>query len=329
MPMNSTVMSDAVKTMYERRLLMRAVPRFMHGKFATVAKLSKFGSYELRRYESVNAVTTPLVDGNTPAEGSAPTITKVTLAPLWYGSWLGYTDELDLRAYDDTISETSGILGEQAGLSFDTLIRTDLTDGATVDYSGDATGRSGLDTTNDKISFSDFIGALALLEVKNAMPADGSMVPVFLHPYSWAQLMQDTTFVTLFTREGGDAIRTGRMGNILNASVYVSSNARYYDNEGASNVDVYSALFIGRESYGIAGMSNVIPNLSDTGGGAEKSNNTGRSVKPVTIIVKGLGETGHDPLDQRGTIGWKGTFDGAILNSNWIINLEHTTSYSL
>jgi hypothetical protein len=39
---------DAIKTMYERRLLTRAVPRLVHGRWGISARLNKFGSYELR-----------------------------------------------------------------------------------------------------------------------------------------------------------------------------------------------------------------------------------------------------------------------------------------
>jgi hypothetical protein len=45
---NQTSMSDAIKTQYERRLLTRALPRLVHGRFGTDARLNKFGSYELR-----------------------------------------------------------------------------------------------------------------------------------------------------------------------------------------------------------------------------------------------------------------------------------------
>lgn len=147
--------------------------------------------------------------------------------------------------------------------------------------------------------------------------------------YSFAELMQDTTFVTLFTREGGDSIRQGRMGTILRCAIYVSSNARYYDNGGSGSVDVFSMLFIGKESYGVCGMSGLIPNYTAGDSGGEYSNNTGRAVGPVSIIMKGLGETGLDPLNQRGTIGWKATHDDTILNSAWIVDLEHATSYSI
>lgn len=234
---------------------------------------------------------------------------------------------IETQAFDPVISETSGILGESAGLSFDTLMRNTVTAGATKDYAGGATQRSELDTTNDKIDFADFIGAVALLETNNALPADGELFPVVMSPYAFAELMQDATFVALFTQEGGDALRSRKMGTILQCSVYVSSNAPVYTNEGDSSSDPTSVTFFGRESYGVAGMTGMEANLVH-GDGGEHANLTGQPVSPVSIIVKELGETGFDPLNQRGTIGWKATYDDVVLNSSWIVDLECSHSWA-
>ena len=212
-------------------------------------------------------------------------------------------------------------------LSFDTLLRAALVAGATKDYTGIATSRATLAVATDKANFGDFVGALAALEAQSAMPSMGNTYAVITHPLVWAQLMQDATFVALFTREGGESIRSGRMGTILNADLYVTANAASYANAGAANADVYSILYVGAESYAIAGMTNSLPNVSDGGGEMFGTSNTGKTVKPVEIIVKGLGETGLDPLNQRGTIGWKATFDCEILNSAWMIDQETVTMY--
>src|SRR5258705_220064 len=139
---NATTMASAIKTQYERRLLTRALPRLVHGRNGVIARLNKFGSYELRKYGSLSAITSALTEGTTPAEQPAPSLTLTTITPLFYGSWIGGTDIIDMEAFDPIVSETSSILGEQAGLSADTLIRNVLTDGATKDYSGNQTVRT-------------------------------------------------------------------------------------------------------------------------------------------------------------------------------------------
>lgn len=325
--LNQTNFSDAIKTMYEKRLLTRALPRLIHGRWAMPARLNKYGSYELRKYGALSAVTSALTEGTTPAEQAAPSLTLTTITPAFYGAWLGVTDELDMTEFDPIISEASAILGEQAGLSADTLVRNTLTDNATVDYSGDVAARASLDHPQHDVTYADFIKQVAELEAANAMPADGEDFIVIMHPHTWATLMQDPTFVNLFVQEApNSALRSGYVGRILRCKLFVSSNAREYADAGVgSTTDVYSMLFIAREAYGIVGMGSLTPNFNVDGAPETSRNMTGQKVKPVEIIVKALGSAGaDDPLNQRGTIGWKMAFATSVLNSAWIRSLEHT-----
>jgi N4-gp56 family major capsid protein len=323
--LNQTTLSDSIKTFYEQRLLTRAVPRFVHGRWGKMASINKFGSYELRKYSGLSAITSALTEGATPGEQAAPALTLTTITPLFYGSYLRWTDELELTSMDPLITEMSSILGEQAGLSADTLIRNTLTDGATVDYSGTATSRVTVDAPQHYVTYADFIKQYALLQGANALPIEGSDYVVIVHPDTYATLMLDPVFVALFVQETSDSpIRSGYMGRILNCRVYVSSNAREYADGGVGGTtDVYSMLFIGMESHGYMGFANLAPDLMDAGGDGY-SNNTGKQVKPVEIIVKQLGQ-GDDPLNQRATVGWKMALATSVLNSTWIRNLEHAT----
>jgi N4-gp56 family major capsid protein len=322
-------MADAIKTQYERRLLTRALPRLVHGRWSMPARLNKNGSYELRKYGSLAAVTSALGEGATPVEQSAPSLTLTTITPLFYGAWIGHTDELEMTVFDPLISEVSSILGEQAGLSADTLIRDVITAGATKDYSGGAAGRTSLDAPLHNISYTDFVKAVATLEAANAVPADGEFFICIIHPHTWATLMQDPTFVNMWVQENDPAIRSGYLGTILRCRLYISSNSRKYVDGGVgSTTDVYSMLFIARESYGTVGMSGNMPNVVDNAPDTAR-NMTGQQVKPVNIIAKQLGSAGaDDPLDQRATIGWKMSLATSVLNSDWILDLEHTNAFS-
>jgi N4-gp56 family major capsid protein len=118
------------------------------------------------------------------------------------------------------------------------------------------------------------------------------------------------------------------MGRIMNCDIYISSNAYENVDAGAdSTTDVYSALIIGGDSFGVAGVSSLEPKLIDSGG-SEEYTMTGKNV-PAELIVKGTDSGGAENLlNQRGSIGWKVTNDVQILNSNWIINLEHANMFS-
>jgi N4-gp56 family major capsid protein len=322
---NTGTIADSIKTMYEKRLMIRALPRLVHSKWARRATLNKFGAYELRKFGSMSVITSALTEGVTPQEQDMVSITKVTMSPNWYGSWIGYTDKMEMEAFDPVLSEISGVLGEQAGLSADTLVRNALIAGATVDYSGGAAGRSSLDYPAHEISYADLVYQSAALDAENARPAGGSRWPVILHPHSVASLFQDEVFVNMFVQEA-DPIRNGKLGTLLNMDIYISSNAAETADAGdSSTTDVYHALFIGEESYGTIGMAGLEPTIADGGVGFES--NTGKTVKPVTLIVKDLG-SGDDPLNQRGTVAWKMTLNTSILNSAWIRDLEHVNVFS-
>jgi N4-gp56 family major capsid protein len=321
-----TTLANGIKTQYERRLLTRALPRLIHGRWGMQARLNKVGAYELRKYGALSAVTSALTEGTTPSEQSAISLTLVTITPSFYGAWLGYTDELEMTAFDPIISEFSSILGEQAGLSADTLIRNTLTDGATKDYAGDASSRATVGT-NDVITFAEFITQVAALEAANALPVDGDDFIVIMHPNSWAKLMQDATFVAMFQQEASRSdnspIRSGLVGRILRCKVFVSSNSRVYAGAGETSADVYSMLFIAREAYGYVGMAGSFPNLVDNAPESNISGMTGQNVKPVEIILKQLGSAGaDDPLNQRATIGWKMSLGIAMTNASWARDLE-------
>jgi N4-gp56 family major capsid protein len=327
-----TTLANAIKTQYERRLLTRALPRLVHGRWGMQARLNKMGAYELRKYGALSAVTSALTEGTTPSEQSAISLTLVTITPSFYGAWLGHTDELEVTVFDPIISEFSSILGEQAGLSADTLIRNALTDGSTKDYAGASSSSRATVGSADVITYAEFVAQLASLEAANALPVDGDDFIVIMHPNSWAKLMQDATFVAMFqqeaSRDSNSPIRSGLVGRLLRCKIFVSSNSRVYTGAGEGGVDVYSMLFIARESHGFVGMAGTFPNLNvDSGPESNTLGMTGQNVKPVEIIVKQLGSAGaDDPLNQRATIGWKMSLGIAMTNAAWSRDLEQAAA---
>jgi N4-gp56 family major capsid protein len=322
---NRTNFATAIKNVYEKKLLIKAAPRFVHGSQAKVATF-KGGSYELRRYGQLAAITAALpVEGVTPAEHDAPSVSTVTLTPEWYGTWIGHTDQIKAVEYDDVVAESVDALGIQAGLSFDTILRNAMTDGATKLYANYQTQRIDLDDTNDKLKYKDLLRARVTLMNANAIEPSGG-VDVILHPFSFNELMLDTDFLALFKEEApGSAMRTAKVGRLLGMNILVTSNARGYVGGGASSGDdVYDALFVAEEAVGVAGYPGQMPNLTAGMGSGEYANNTNQKVKSVDIIVKELGSSGtQDPLDQRASVGWKATYDDAILNQAFIVSLEH------
>lgn len=328
---NVTTLSDAVKTAYEMRLLTRAIPRYVHGRWAMRARISKRGTYELRKYGSLSAVSAALGEGVTPAETASPAPTLITMTPAFYGAWMGFTELAELQVIDPIISEMSSILGEQAGLTADTLVRNELNGSATIDYSGGQSAVGTLESPAHDISYVDIIKQYAALEASSALPIDGEDFIVILHPHSYASLMLDPTFVNMMIKEAPEtALRNGYIGRLLRMKIYVSSNAYEWANVGVgSTTDVYSALFIAKESYGILGLTGIEEPKDVDSQGPDGRPLTGQKINPVEIILKQVGSAGAaDPLNQRGSLAWKMTLTTEVLNADWIRCLKHTNYFS-
>lgn len=328
--LNTTSLADTIFTNYERRLLPRALPRLVHARWAQEANWSKFGDYSLRRWESMSAVTSPLGEGSTPAESSGPTITTITMEPSWYGAWVEMTDKVDMVGFDPILSEISSLLGEQCGLSMDTLVRNALISGATADYSGGQSAYTTMDAPAHNIAYKDIVQQVSLLMAANALHAENGKFAVVIHPHTFATLVQDPVFVDLFIQEtDAGAIRSGKMGSLMQCDIFISSNAYELADSGVNGTeDIYSALFIGDQAFATAGFTGLQARNVDMAG-TDDYTMTGKPVKPVQIIVKPMGSGGtEDPLNQRGTAGWKATLDVEVLQSTWIRNLYHTNEFS-
>jgi hypothetical protein len=78
---------------------------------------------------------------------------------------------------------------------------------------------------------------------------------------------------------------------------------------GATSGDeVHASIIYGQDAFGLVKL-----------GGKGKPN--------IQMIVKAPGELGSDPLNQRGSVGWKvGFFAAAVLQDDFIVRIEHAVS---
>ncbi len=328
----SSTLSNSVKTQYLRRLLIRAVPRLVHGRWAVKGNINGYGSAEFRKFAALSENTTVLTEGVTPDSESA-SVSVTTLNPSYYGAYLQHTDQIDYESYDPILSTFSSMLGEQAGLSADSLQRDALAGNVTTTFPNARSSRGSIAASTDNIDYADFVKALSTLMAANALPVDGEQFVVIIHPHTYATLMQDTKFTNTFfhasPRDDGNPMRTGFMGRFLNCDIYISSNAKEYEEGGASSIDVYGAFFIGREAYGQVGIGNIDPRDVDAAGPEGQPLTGDQGIKPVDIIVKPLGSGGsEDPLNQRATVAWKMAFATSVLNSAFAVELEHANEFS-
>src|SRR5690606_41405514 len=125
------------KTFYDRELLERLRPQLAYCQYGQrrSAPRKEGDTINFRRFNSLPPALTPLTEGVTP-DGRALDISAITATVKQYGDYVTISDLIDLMGIDPTLTETVGLLGEQAGLTLDLIVRDIVAAGTTVYYVG-------------------------------------------------------------------------------------------------------------------------------------------------------------------------------------------------
>jgi N4-gp56 family major capsid protein len=308
-----------VNNFYDRTLLKRAIPLFLHTKFAQVRDIPRNGgtnTIKFRRYGNLTAATTPLSEGVTPA-GSQLGTTDVTATVLQYGDFVTLTDVVQYESPDAVLMETAEILGDQAADTLDQLARNVLVAGTSVLYSDVSVNAARTDiASTDIITVSLIKKAVRTLKNNNAKkltkmvnPSTGyNTTPIpacfvgYVHTNVAYTLTGLTGFVPVEKYPSSQTIMDGEIGTLNEVRFLETTNAKVFVNGGAgAAVDVYATIILASDAYGVSRIS-------------------GEAMKN---IIKPLGSAGTaDPLDQLATSGWKATFITKILNNAFMARLE-------
>lgn len=310
----------AVNNYYDRLLLEREKPYLVHTNYGQTRPIPVGGTatIKFRKYGALAVNTTELEEGVTPA-GATATVTDITAVAKWYGDYLTYSDVVTIESPDPVLTELTEVLAEQAGQSVDTLSRDVLVAGTNVMYADH--GGNGNDARTD-VASDDILEkatldlAVANLRVSNAKymtgfvnPDEGydtaPVAPCFIgivHPNSVADLKAIDGFTPVEKYANKGDVMPNEVGKYDRIRFVESTQAKVFEDAGASSIDVYATLIIAKDAYGVTSIK-------------------GNAMK---MIVKALGSAGaDDPLNQRGTIGWKANHVTKILNQDWLLRIEH------
>ena len=300
------------KTFYDRTLLESAKPNLIHSQFGQKRPIPKNGGkkIEFRRYGALPKALTPLTEGVTP-DGRKLTVTAIEAEVHQYGDYVALSDVLDLTAIDNNVLEATKAIGNQAGLTLDTITRNILQAGTNVQYcpkvgaSGTTavTSRADIDATC-KLTVDEIKKAVATLKANNVPKISGSYVAI-IHPYAAYDLMSDPAWEDMHKYTSAENMYEGEIGRIAGVRFVESSEALIV--KTSTNPAVFCTLVLGENAYGITEV---------TGGG-------------LKTIIKQLGSAGTaDPLDQRSTVGWKAMQTAEILQQNYMIRIESGGAFS-
>lgn len=309
-----------INNFYSRELLERAVPLFVHTSFAQVRDIPRnYGTdtIKFRKYGALTAQTTPLTEGVTPA-GKQLSTTDITAEVEWYGDFITLTDEVLIESIDPILVEAAEVLGEQLADSLDQLCRDIVAAGTTVQYASTATS-TGTVTSAMLMTRAEVKEMVLTLKNNDAKPLTSRIDPntgyntvplnrcfvMIATPSTVHDLSDATGWVPLEKYPNKGDIMPGEQGSVGGVRVIETTNAKVKTGEGSGSIDVHCSLVLAKNAYGISRISG----------------------EAVRNIVKPLGSGGStDPLDQRGTSGWKASFVAKILQQTYMGRIEHAVS---
>lgn len=308
-------LSPELKTMYDRNLLSRLLPRLVWALFGQPKPMpaNEGQTVNFRRFSSLAAATTPLTEGTTPA-GSELTVTQITVTPAQYGDFIKISDILDFTAPDPILLEGGDILAEQAADTIDQLVRDVVVAGTTVQYATGVAARVNvaagmtLDATEIQkaVRTMHVNKARPITQILNASTGVGTK-PIaagyvgIVGPYGLYDLKQDAKFVPVHEYGTKENLLPYEVGSLDEVRFIMTNNPTVYAGAGAAGIDVHATIILAADAFGV-----VAP-------------------KGVENIIKPFG-AGDDPLNQRATSGWKMFMKAVILQQLAILRIEHAVS---
>ena len=308
-------LSAEMKTFYDMTLIDEASAQLVHDQFGQKRPIPANGgkTIEFRKFSPLAKATNPLTEGVTP-NGNKLNVSAITATVSQYGDYIVQSDILELTALDNTILEATKILGKQAGVTLDTVVRNVLIAGTNVNYAPKVvdgketavTSRASLDATA-KLTVKQIQKAVAKLRANNAPTISGDYVAI-VHPYVAYDLMRDPEWIEAHKYATPDNLYTGEIGKIGGVRFVQSSEAAILFGEGCpTGLGVFCTLVFGDGAYGVTEI---------TGCGLQ-------------TIVKQKGSAGTaDPLDQRSSVGWKALKTAERLVENYMVRIESCSEFS-
>ncbi len=303
-----------LRDFYAQYILENAEDDNIHGQFGIEENVPE-GNGPVVRFEGQDpypAATTPLVEGVTPV-GNKISYRNVLCQLYQYGAYTPVTDLMGYYLGNKKAVMDTAELGAQAGRTIDEINRECLNGGTMVQYAPivDADGnetrvlsRSAI-TEDAKFSVKEILKASRFLKRNSAKPFGKSFVAI-IHPDVEYDVLSSKGFIEAIAYTNNvERLFNGEIGRIGQVRFVVSPQAKIFKGAGAGGIDVYSTLILGQKAYGTISMQ---------GGNLQH-------------IVKPVGSAGSaDPLNQRGSRGWKVTHGVVRLCETNMIRVESAAS---
>lgn len=286
------------KIFYERALIERLLPVLNFYKDAQKKKLPKNSgtTMNFRKFNSLTAPTSSLSEGVTP-DGNDLNITNINAVVKQEGDYVVISDLIQMTGIDPIITETSEVLGEEAGEVVDNRIQEAISKGTNVFYAGGVETRSAVTAALTGTDIKKIVRKLKNAKAKRF--ADG-FYHMQVDPSMAYDLMEDPFWTDVSKYAKPEQMAKGELGKMHGMKFFETTNLKTVE---VSDKEIHIGYAYGKDSYACV----------DLEGGAGKPE----------IIVKPNGSAGSaDPLDQRASAGWKNCFTAVITQPEALVRVE-------
>lgn len=295
----SDLVTQLVAARAEEELRARAV-HAMPGMFVPARFIKGTNSLRYARYADLAPSTATLTEGTAPTD-DALTISSEFFTAKQYGATVAISDLANLDSPHDLISIAAERVAFKAVRSMDNIVRDNIhsTVGTAAVFGATGATTIGANPANSAVAAA---GVLTGAFVKQMVARlKGANVPAFadgyyrciIHPAQEYDLITDTAvngWIEARKYTDPTNILTGEIGQFAGVRFLVSSDAKVDAGVGAGSGNVYSALFLGPDSYAV-GDSQTLQSYFVAPGGDH-----------------------NDPLAQKAIVGYKMRFGTLVLD---------------
>lgn len=305
-------------------MLKRGEPHLVLQPLGQAKPLAKNqGSVQtFRRYERLTAATTAITEGVTPT-GSTPTVTPYQAALAQYGDYLELTDVIADIHTDPVLQEYSGMIGEQAALTVETVLFNILKAGTNL-FRANGAARTDINTP---YTLNLQRKAVRSLQRQLARPytTKVSSTPNFNTENvagGFVAAIHPDLIPTIRGLQGFQDARdykatwNSELGAVEDVRYVVSTIIEPWADGGGAKAgsgttmesttgtaaDVYPVLIFAPDAFGVVPLKGA------------------NAMTP--IVLNPNVPRGGDPLAQRGSVGWKTYFTAKIINESWMCRVE-------
>lgn len=259
--------------------------------------------YSWRMYKDLPKTTDHLIEGVTP-DGLKYSLVDFAIKVYQEGNFVPLTDKMLKYGVDKQLAISGKLLGKNARNRLLDLLAAVVFNGLNVRYAGGQNSRANVISNTKGITIADINEIKADFVRRGVEPLEGGKYIFLCSP----EVIADIKNLDGVNKSWIDVEKYGDQANILNGEVGTFLGFRFIESNIVPVESTYAHLCLafGKEAFGVVAIDG-----EDAAGGFD-------------VIYHAPGEGGsNDPLNQRGSLGWKHDGFGArILRDEAMVRYE-------